>query len=468
MDNGVPQSGLGSEAPVAGRFFYGRNAGQRPGSRDKEGIDMAVFNRRQLLKSATGAAAVMAAARLQFPAGAFAQASGPEVKGTKLGYIALTDASPLIIAKEKGFYAKYGLPDMVIDKQASWGATRDNIELGEAGGGITGAHILTPMPYLISTGKVTKTKVPMNILCRLNTNGQSISVSSTYAKMGVTTDAKALAAAFKKAKVEGKDIKCAMTFPGGTHDLWIRYWLAANGIDPEKDVSTIVVPPPQMVANMKVNTMEAFCVGEPWNSQLVHQKIGFTALTTGELWKDHPEKSLGLRADWVEKNPKAAKAILMAVLEAQQWSDKMENKAELCKIVGGRDWFKVPVEDIINRQTGDIDYGDGDRKAKVGLDSPLVMKFWRDFASYPFQSHELWFLTEDIRWGYLPADTDTKALIKQVNREDLWREAAKAIGVKDADIPASTSRGKETFFDGKVFDPADPAAYLKNLAITRV
>ncbi|MFN4164135.1 MAG: CmpA/NrtA family ABC transporter substrate-binding protein [Ferrovibrio sp.] len=429
---------------------------------------MAVFNRRQLLKSATGAAAVMAAARLQFPAGAFAQAAGPEVKGTKLGYIALTDASPLIIAKEKGFYAKYGLPDMVIDKQASWGATRDNIELGEAGGGITGAHILTPMPYLISTGKVTKTKVPMNILARLNTNGQSISVSNSWAGKGVTTDAKALAAGFKKAKAEGKDIKCAMTFPGGTHDLWLRYWMASNGIDPEKDVSTIVVPPPQMVANMKVNTMEAFCVGEPWNAQLVHQKIGFTALTTGELWKDHPEKSLGLRADWVEKNPKAAKAILMAVLEAQQWCDKLENKEEMCKIVGGRDWFKVPVADILGRQTGNIDYGDGDRKAKVGLDSPLVMKFWRDFASYPFQSHELWFLTEDIRWGYLPADTDTKALIKDVNREDLWREAAKAIGVKDADIPKSTSRGKETFFDGKVFDPADPAGYLKSLAITRV
>lgn len=429
---------------------------------------MAVFNRRQLLKSATGAAAVMAAARLQFPAGAFAQAAGPEVKGTKLGYIALTDASPLIIAKEKGFYAKYGLPDMVIDKQASWGATRDNIELGEAGGGITGAHILTPMPYLISTGKVTKTKVPMNILARLNTNGQSISVSNSWAGKGVTTDAKALAAGFKKAKAEGKDIKCAMTFPGGTHDLWLRYWMASNGIDPEKDVSTIVVPPPQMVANMKVNTMEAFCVGEPWNAQLVHQKIGFTALTTGELWKDHPEKSLGLRADWVEKNPKAAKAILMAVLEAQQWCDKLENKEEMCKIVGGRDWFKVPVADILGRQTGNIDYGDGDRTAKVGLDSPLVMKFWRDFASYPFQSHELWFLTEDIRWGYLPADTDTKALIKDVNREDLWREAAKAIGVKDADIPKSTSRGKETFFDGKVFDPADPAGYLKSLAITRV
>lgn len=428
------------------------------------------FNRRQLFKGAAGTAALLAAARIQFPGGAFAQAAGPEVKGAKLGYIALTDASPLIIAKEKGFFAKHGLPDMVIDKQASWGATRDNIELGEAGGGISGAHILTPMPYLISSGKVTKgnAKIPMHILARLNTNGQSISVSNTYAKMGITTDAKALASAFRKAKAEGKELKCAMTFGGGTHDMWLRYWLAANGIDPEKDVSTIVVPPPQMVANMKVNTMEAFCVGEPWNSQLVHQKIGFTALTTGELWKDHPEKSLALRADWVEKNPKAAKAMLAAVMEAQIWGDKMENKKELCTIVGGRDWFKVPVEDILNRQTGDIDYGDGDRKAKVGLDSPLVMKFWRDFASYPFQSHELWFLTENIRWGYLPGDTDTKALISQVNREDLWRDAAKVIGVAAAEIPKSTSRGKETFFDGKVFDPADPAGYLKSLAITRV
>lgn len=428
------------------------------------------FSRRTLIKGAGSTAALLAAARIQFPGGAFAQAAGPEVKGTKLGYIALTDASPLIIAKEKGIFAKYGLPDMVIDKQASWGATRDNIELGEAGGGITGAHILTPMPYLISSGKVTKgnVKIPMQILARLNTNGQSISVSNTFAKMGVTTDAKALAAGFKKAKAEGKEIKCAMTFTGGTHDMWIRYWLAANGIDPDKDVSTIVVPPPQMVANMKVNTMDAFCVGEPWNSQLVNQKIGFTALTTGELWKDHPEKSLGLRADWIEKNPKAAKALLMAVLEAQQWSDKMENKKELCTIVGGRDWFKVPVEDILDRQTGEINYGDGDRKVKVGLDSPLVMKFWRDFASYPFQSHELWFLTENIRWGIQPVDLDVKTLISQVNREDLWRDAAKSLGVADAEIPKSTSRGKETFFDGKVFDPADPTAYLKSQAITRV
>ncbi len=431
---------------------------------------MKKITRRQVFKGAAGTAALFAAARLQLPAGAFAQVAGPEVKGTKLGYIALTDASPLIIAKEKGLFAKYGLPDMVIDKQASWGATRDNIELGEAGGGITGAHILTPMPYLISSGKVTKgnTPVPMYILARLNLNGQGISVSSAYAGMNVTKDAKTFGEALKKAKAGGKEIKAAMTFPGGTHDLWIRYWMAAAGIDPDKDIATIVVPPPQMVANMKVNAMEAFCVCEPWNLQLIHQKIGFTALMTGELWNDHPEKSLGLRSDWVDKNPKAAQAILMATMEAQQWCDKMENKEEMCKIVGGRDWFKVPVPDILDRAKGIIDYGDGGRKVTADVDNPLSMKFWRGNASYPFQSHDLWFLTEDMRWGYLPTDFDAKGLIKKVNREDLWRDAAKAIGTKDADIPKSTSRGKETFFDGKVFDPENPMAYLKSQAITRV
>ncbi|WP_142849440.1 CmpA/NrtA family ABC transporter substrate-binding protein [Telmatospirillum sp. J64-1] len=436
---------------------------------DQKTFEQANVSRRSLLKgvaATTATAAVLTAVRAAFPGGAHAvtTAEAPEVKGATLGYIALTDASPLIVALEKGFFKKHGLPEMRVEKQASWGTTRDNLVLGSARGGIDGAHILTPMPYLATVGKITQAPLPMAILARLNTNGQAISVSNAYKDLKVGTDATAFGEALQKAKAGGKDVKCAMTFPGGTHDLWIRYWLAAAGIDPDRDVATIVVPPPQMVANMRVDTMEAFCVGEPWNSQLVTQNIGYTALTTGELWGNHPEKSLGMRADWVEQNPNAAKAMLMAVLEAQQWCDKDENKEEMCKIVSGRNWFRVPVNDILGRAQGRIDYGHG----KVVEDSPHLMKFWRDHASYPFQSHDLWFLTEDIRWGYLEPDTDLQALIARVNREDLWREAAKAIGVAEADLPEGTSRGAETFFDGKVFDPADPSAYLQSLAIKRV
>jgi nitrate/nitrite transport system substrate-binding protein len=390
-------------------------------------------------------------------------ADTPEVTTAKLGFIALTDAAPLIIAKEKGLFEKYGMKDVEVVKQASWPVTRDNIELGSASGGIDGAHILSPMPYLMSLGKITKQPVPMYLLARLNTNGQAISVANTYKDMKVGLDSKPLKEAFSKAKSSGKELKAAITFPGGTHDLWMRYWLAAGGINPDTDISTIPVPPPQMVANMKVGGMEAFCVGEPWNAQLVNQKEGYTALITGELWKDHPEKALSMRADWVDKNPKAAKAILMAVQEAQQWCDKAENKDEMVKIVSKRQWFKVPEKDIIERSKGNVDYGDG----RTEQNSPLLMKFWADNASYPFKSHDAWFITENIRWGYLPASTDIKGIIDKVNREDLWKEAAKAIGVAAADIPTSTSRGVETFFDGVKFDPEDTAGYLKSLKIKK-
>src|SRR4028119_608492 len=250
-------------------------------------------------------------------------ADAPEVTAAKLGFIALTDSAPLIIAQEKGLFAKYGMKDVQVTKQASWPVTRDNLELGSDKGGIDGAHILSPMPYHMTLGTITKGNqpVPMNLVARLNTNGQAISLSKKYLDLKVGTDSAPLKAAFAN-----QNVPIAMTFPGGTHDLWIRYWLAAGGIDPDHDVptlrvpppprgaqqqgrapraggagpgragGTIVGPPPQMVANMKVRTMDVFCVGEPWNGQLVNQGIGYTACNTAESWNKHPEKSRGMDA----------------------------------------------------------------------------------------------------------------------------------------------------------------------------
>jgi nitrate/nitrite transport system substrate-binding protein len=422
-------------------------------------------NRRDVLKFGAAAAGTFAAVRSFFPSGAMAQGTGPEVKGTKLGYIALTDAAPLIIAKEKGIYAKYGLPDMDISKQASWGATRDNMALGTKANGIDGGHILSPKTHLYSTGKVMQNSqpLPMYTLMRLNEDCQGLSVSNEFKELNVGTDASALKEAFARKKAAGKDVKCAMTFPGGTHDLWLRYWLAAGGIDPDKDVNTIVVPPPQMVANMKVGNMDAFCVGEPWNEQLVNQGIGFTAATTGEIWFKHPEKVLGMRADWVDTNPKAALAIMAATMEAQIWCEKAENKEEMAAIIGRRQWFNVPVADIIGRIKGDINYGRG----KVAKGTNLGMKFWGKSGevSYPWKSLDAWFVTENIRWGKFEPGTDIKALVNRTNRSDLWLEAAKLAGLKDT--PSGDSRGVEKFFDGKTFDWNDPSAYLNSLAVKR-
>ncbi len=432
--------------------------------RNDVGVIGAAITRRSALQWSS-AALTLAAAKAAFPGGAFAQGAGPEVKGTRLGYIALTDASPLVIAKEKGLFTKHGVPDMDIAKQASWGAMRDNMALGLKANGIDGGHILRPKVHLYSTGKVMQNSqpLPMYNLLNLNEDCQGISVSNEFKDLKVGKDAGPLKEALAKKKASGKEVKVAMTFPGGTHDLWIRYWLAAGGIDPDKDLATIVVPPPQMVANMKVGTMDAFCVGEPWNEQLVNQDIGYTAITTGELWNKHPEKVLGMRADWVDANPKATQAILMAVMEAQQWCEKAENKDEMAEIVGRRQWFNVPVADIIGRIKGEINYGLG-RKVN---DPKLAMKFWGEggAVSYPWKSLDSWFITENIRWGKFEANTDIKALVDKTNRSDLWLQAAKTLGVSG--VPSSDSRGVETFFDGKTFDPENPVAYLKSLAISR-
>ncbi|MBM5824847.1 MAG: ABC transporter substrate-binding protein [Cyanobacteria bacterium M_surface_10_m2_119] len=388
-------------------------------------------------------------------------ADAPEVPGATLGFIALTDASPLIIALEKGFFAKHGMPGVKVVKQTSWAATRDNLELGGSRGGIDGAHILSPMPLLLTAGTITKSKqpLPMVTLARLNTQGQGLSVSKDFP--GLTIDnAEAMKKALAAAGAKGRKFKAAVTFPGGTHDLWMRYWLSANGVDPNKDADLVVVPPPQMVANMQTGTMDTFCVGEPWNQRLVNKKLGYTAAQTGELWNKHPEKSFSMRADWVDANPKAAKALLMAVQEAQIWCDDPANLDEMCEIVSKDKYIKASIDDIKPRLAGTVDYGDG-RKVK---DSPYRMLFWASDSSFPFKSHDTWFVTEDMRWGYLPANTDINALVSKVNRADLWKEAAKAIGQEKA-IPASDSRGKETFFDGVVFDPENPKAYLDALKI---
>ncbi len=418
--------------------------------------------RRAFLGSATGALATMAAARALIPGGAWAATPTPEVAGAKLGYIALTDSAPLIIAQEKGYFAKHGMTEMLIEKQASWGATRDNMALGAANGGIDGGHILRPKTHLYATGKVMQNGVPlpMYTLLNLNEQCQGISVSQTYKDLGVGLDASPLREVFAAKMAAGAEVPVAMTFPGGTHDLWLRYWLAAGGIDPTRDVNLIVVPPPQMVANMKVGNMEAFCVGEPWNAQLVNQGIGFTAASTGEIWGKHPEKVLGMRADWVDAHPVATIAIISAVIEAQIWCEDAANKDEMAAIVSGRQWYKVPVEDIIGRIKGDFDYGNG----RVETRPDLAMTYWRGgAASFPWKSLDTWFVTENKRWGTLPGDLDTAALVNATNRSDLWLAAASGLGLDVAGY--GDSRGVETFFDGKTCDPASPDAYLDSLSI---
>ena len=412
--------------------------------------------RRQFVAT-SAAATLMAGLPARWTGGAWADDS-PETPKVRIGIIALTDCSSIVMAHELGLFKKHGI-ESTISKEASWAVIRDRLTLGEN----QATHLLLGIPYAATMGLQGSPVKPMVIPMYINRNGQAITLTRALLDKGVKTPPQLKPLALE-AKAKGTPMTFAMTYPPGTHAMWMRYWLASGGLNPDRDVTLITIPPAQMVANMKVGAVDAFCVGEPWNEQLVNQDIGYTALTTGELWLGHPEKILGMRADWVDAHPKATLAILMATMEAQQWCEKLENKAEMAEIIGRRQWFNVPVADIIGRLQGDINYGNG----RTARGTNLQMKFWgeKGRVSYPWKSLDAWFITENIRWGKFEPTIDVKALVDKTNRSDLWREAAKALGL--ASPPTGDSRGTETFFDGKVFDPADPQAYLKSLGIKRI
>jgi bicarbonate transport system substrate-binding protein len=391
----------------------------------------------------------------------------PEVKTAKLGYIPIVEAAPLIIAQEKGFFTKYGMTEVKVEKQANWGAARDNVKIGSAGGGIDGGQWQMPMPYLISEGIITdNTKIPMYVLCQLNTQGNGIAIAGKHKgkNVGLKVDG---AAFFGKLKSEGNLFKAAYTFPKVNQEFWIRYWLAANGVNPETDVSLLTVPAAQTVADMKRGAMDAFSTGDPWPYRIVADNVGFIAALTAEIWQAHPEEYFSVRKDWADKNPKATKALLKGIMAAQQWCDDFNNRQEMAAILSQRQYFGVPENVLMEPLMGKYNLGE-----RTIDDKSMAVMYWKDArgsVSYPYKSHDLWFLTESVRWGFLPKETLTtaKALIDQVNREDIWKEAAKEIGIAAADIPTSTSRGIEEFFDGIKFDPDKPQAYLDSLKIKK-
>lgn len=396
----------------------------------------------------------------------------PETTTAKLGYIPIVEAAALIVAKEKGFFAKYGMPDVEVSKQASWASARDNIVIGSSAGGIDGGQWQMPMPHLITEGIITNgNKVPMYVLAQLNTQGNGIALSGIHTGKGLGLDISNAADYIKNFQsTNGRKFKAAHTFPNANQDFWIRYWFAAGGVDPDNDIDLLAVPSAETVQGMRNGTMDAFSTGDPWPYRIVADDIGFMATLTSEMWQFHPEEYLALRADWVDAHPRATKALLKAVMEAQQWCDQPENRAELVTIVSGRSYFNVPKQILEPPYAGKYAMGDGKQAFDDIKRGPLYWKDDRGSVSYPYKSHDLWFLTETIRWNFhngAIADIDAaKQLIDRVNREDIWREAAQEAGFSD--IPTDTSRGVETFFDGIKFDPANPEAYLSSLQIKRV
>ena len=417
-------------------------------SNESERIDNGRRNFFRASAGVMGASALMGMVPEQIRNQAWAAGSdAPEIKEVRLGFIPLTDCAPIVVAAQMGFDQKYGIK-IVPSKEASWAGVRDKLVNGE----LQGAHILYGMMYGVQLGIGGQQK-DMAVLMSLNNNGQGITLANQLKEKGVTSGPTLK----RLLDNENRDYTFAQTFPTGTHAMWLYYWLATYGINPFKDVKTIVVPPPQMVANMRIGNMDGFCVGEPWNARAIHDKIGFSVATSQDIWTDHPEKVLGCTAEFVTKNPNTARAILMAVLEACRYIDATENRSKVAKLIAGKAYVNAPEAVIEGRFVGKYENGLG-----KSWQDPSYMKFFNDGSvPFPYLSDGMWFMTQHKRWGLLKSDPDYLAVAKQVNRIDLYTEAAKALGIA---VPKDAMRSSK-LIDGVVWDGKDPKAYANGFKI---
>ena len=376
-----------------------------------------------------------------------AGSDAPEKPEVKIGFIPLTDCASVAIAAEMGFDKKYGLK-ITPSKEASWAAVRDKLVNGE----IDASHVLYGLIYGVQLG-LSGPKKDMAILMNLNHNGQAITLSNQLKEKGVK-DGTTLKALVDKEK---REYTFAHTFPTGTHAMWIYYWLAAHGIHPFADVKTITVPPPQMVANMRVGNMDGYCVGEPWNARAIHDNIGFTAITTQDIWKDHPEKVLGTTLEFVQKYPNTARAMIAAILDASKYIDTLSNRSKVAQVIAQKSYVNTEANVIEGRMLGEYDNGMGKKWKDANY-----MKFYNDGkVTYPYLSDGMWFMTQHKRWGLLKEDPDYAAVAKQVNQIELYTQAAT---LAKATLPANPMRTIK-FMDGAVWDAKDPKAYAAGFKI---
>ena len=406
------------------------------------------LTRRSILRQA-GLGALLSGLPSGWVGSAYADDS-PETADIKLGIIALTDCSPIVIAHEKGLFKKYGI-NSTVSKEASWAVIRDKLVTGEN----QATHMLLGMPIASTMGLGGSAVKEMVFPWILNRNGQAISLSNKF-KGTVTGDPKALKPLVDEAKAGGTPLTFAMTFPPGTHAMWLRYYLAAGGINPDSDITLTTIPPPQMVANMKVGKMDGYCVGEPWNARAIAEDIGYTSVTTQEIWKNHPEKVCAFTKEFAEKNPKTVKAVLKGLQEASVWLDDLGNRKEQVDIISAASYVNCPPEVIYSRLMGELDYGDGRTKK----DEDYMIFSGRN-CNYPQPKFVKWWLSQFRHWGMVEGTPDYDGVAKATAATALYQEAMKEIGYTGGKLDDSP----ESFMDGAVFDPAKPEDFATSAAI---
>ena len=408
----------------------------------------------------------------------------------KFGFIKLTDMAPLAVAYELGYFEDEGLY-VTLEPQANWKVLLD----GMITGSLDGAHMLAGQPLAATIGYGTKAHIVTPFSMDLNGNGITVSnavweLMKPHLEMDAEgkpvhpISAAALKPVIEAFEAEGKPFNLGMVFPVSTHNYELRYWLAAGGINPgyysPEDVSgqiaadayLSVTPPPQMPATLEAGTIDGYAVGEPWNQAAVFKKIGVPVITDYDIWKNNPEKVFGLTAEFVEANPNTTIAITKALIRAAKWLDENDNanRAEAVEILSRSEYVGADANVIAASMTGTFEFEAGDVR-----DVPDFNVFYRYYATYPYYSDAVWYLTQMRRWGQIAEDQPDSwydEVARSVYRPDLYLEAARQLVdeglIEEADVPWDSSGYREPtaeFIDGVTYDGTKPNAYIDSLPV---
>ncbi|MEO0549776.1 MAG: CmpA/NrtA family ABC transporter substrate-binding protein [Pseudomonadota bacterium] len=400
-----------------------------------------------------------------------------------IGFAHLSDCAPLVAAKERGVFEAHGL-EVSLQRFGAWSSMRDALGAGT----IDAAHMLAPMVVASAAG-LGPFAGQFTTAFTINLNGNAITVSRALFEMMEQTSPEALlrrpmsASALKpiisqRAARDEPMLTFASVYPHSMHTYELRYWLAAGGIDPDKDVELVVIPPEQMIDALSLGQIDGYCVGEPWNNVAVVAGIGRTLITSSEIWSCSPEKVLAVREDWAETHGETHAALISAMLETCAWLDRPGNRITAAQMVSNLQYVSVPFDEIVgsltgqNRQTG----------GTLRMDMPDFNVFHRYAANFPWRSHAKWILAQMIRWGHAPANLDIETAARAAFRPEFYRKIANEVGVACpapnekiegahssswvlTEASAPIAFGPDRFIDGRIFDPENIEGYLSGLGI---
>ncbi|WKT81691.1 nitrate ABC transporter ATP-binding protein [Thermosynechococcus sp. PP45] len=371
--------------------------------------------------------------------------------GLTLGFMPLIDSAPLIVAKEMGFFAKYSLEPVTLHREESW----QDLVMGVIAGRLTGAQLLAAMPLAMTLGLNGQPSQPLMTSLVLSRNGNAITFSRQLWQQGVKT-AEDLRAYIQRT---GDRPRLGVVHAASMHNLLLRYWLAAAGIDPDYDVELLVIPPCQMIYHLKAGHISGFCVGQPWNSHAVREGIGVIVATDLDIWSGHPEKVVGMRSDWVQANPQLHQALVKALIEACEYCDTIKHRPEIAQLLCRPEYVGCTPEDAYAGFVDPLDWGDG----IVAAFQPRFHQFYVDRSPCPGRLEGLWIMTQLARWQLTPFPKNWLEIVEQVRRVDLFGAAARELKVVDNE----PDRSAFALFDGLPFDPDNPLGYIEAAAIRR-